>query len=236
MLQALRKSIILAGQDAWQSMLLLTTGLPLRCNFTGMNRKIFLFLFCLVTGCSDAFCQAMKEPQPSTSPSVYQLAQIKRKYGMFIHFGINTFYDEEWTDGSKPASSFRPTAVDADQWISTAKEAGMKYVILVSKHVDGFCLWNSKYTDYDVASSGNKTNVIEAVARACKKYGVRLGIYYSLWDRHQNANLSDSSLDKAYNAYIVNQIKEIIDITNRYTGIVELWLDAGWEKKENVGQ
>ena len=99
---------------------------------------------------------------------------------MFIHFGINTFYDEEWTDGSKPPSSYMPLSVDADQWIQVAKQAGMKYVILVSKHVDGFCLWNSDYTDYDVASSSNKTNVIEKVAQACKKYSIGMGIYYSL--------------------------------------------------------
>ncbi len=69
---------------------------------------------------------------------------------------------------AKPASSYKPTTVDADQWIHVAKEAGMKYVILVTKHVDGFCLWDSKYTDYDVACSSNKTNVVEEVARACK--------------------------------------------------------------------
>ena len=125
---------------------------------------------------------------------------------MFIHFGINTFFDEEWTDGSKPPLSYKPLTVDADQWISTARQAGMKYVILVSKHVDGFCLWDSKYTDYDVASSGNKTNVVEKVAQACKKYGVGMGIYYSLWDRHQNGNVNDSSLDSDYNEYIVGQI------------------------------
>ncbi len=175
----------------------------------------------------------LKEPISSKKPSIYQLAQIHRKYGMFIHFGINTFYDQEWTDGSKPPSSYKPLSVDADQWISTAKQAGMKYVILVTKHVDGFCLWDSKYTDYDVASSGNKTNVVEAVARACKKYGIRLGLYYSLWDRHQNADLKDSSLDNAYNKYILGQIRELIGITNKYTGVVELWLDAGWEKKRN---
>ena len=65
---------------------------------------------------------------------------------MFIHFGINTFYDEEWTDGSKPAASYKPLSVNADQWIHVAKQAGMKYVILVTKHVDGFCFWDSKYT------------------------------------------------------------------------------------------
>jgi alpha-L-fucosidase len=172
-------------------------------------------------------------PKPSDKPSQDQLAQIKRKYGMFIHFGINTFYDEEWTDGSKPPSSYRPLNVNADQWIRTAKEAGMKYVILVSKHVDGFCLWDSKYTDYDVGSSANKTNVIEKVAEACKKYGVGMGIYYSLWDRHQNASVNDPSLDHDYNVYIVNQIKELIAIVSKHTKIVELWLDAGWEKQRS---
>ncbi|HEX4849210.1 MAG TPA: alpha-L-fucosidase [Puia sp.] len=182
------------------------------------------------------FCNAQDishEPLPSTKPSKYQQAQIARKYGMFIHFGINTFHDEEWTDGSKPPQSFRPAAVDADQWISTAKEAGMKYVILVTKHVDGFCMWNSLYTDYDVAHSGNPTNVVEAVAKACKKYGISLGLYYSLWDRHQNSQTLDTSLDKDYNKYVVNQIRELLTITNQYTPVVELWLDAGWEKQRS---
>lgn len=197
-----------------------------------MAMKIrFLPLFFLLS-CTGLFAQdPLREPIPATGPSTYQLAQIHRKYGMFIHFGINTFWDQEWTDGSKPPSSYRPAQVDADQWVATAKQAGMKYVILVTKHVDGFCLWDSKYTDYDVAASGNKTNVVEAVARACKKYGIRLGLYYSLWDRHQNSDLKDTSLDKAYNEYIVHQIGELLDITGKYTKIVELWLDAGWEKK-----
>jgi alpha-L-fucosidase len=194
-------------------------------------KKGISILFFVLAGFGYSFSQSYVEPSPSTKPGTYQLAQIKRKYGMFIHFGINTFYDEEWTDGSKPPSSYKPDTVDADQWISTAKQAGMKYVILVSKHVDGFCLWDSKYTSYDVGSSGNKTNVIEAVARACRKYKIGMGIYYSLWDRHQNADTRDTALDKAYNEYMVNQIKELIDITNGYTNIVELWLDAGWEKK-----
>src|SRR6476661_907491 len=138
------------------------------------TRNYFLLFIFLIS--NHLFSQNMiKEPQPSNKPSSYQLEQIKRKYGMFIHFGINTFYDEEWTDGSKPTSSYKPTAINADQWIRVAKQAGMKYVILVTKHVDGFCLWNSKYTDYDVASSSNKTDVVDAVAKACRKYGVQLG-------------------------------------------------------------
>ncbi len=196
-----------------------------------MKRKTHVLLFLIILSFSDSHAQTQKAPLPSNKPSAYQLEQIKRKYGMFIHFGVNTFHDMEWTDGSKPASSYSPTTVDADQWISTAKEAGMKYVILVTKHVEGFCLWDSKYTNYDVANSGNTTDVVEAVAKACKKYGIRLGLYYSLWDRHQNADVRNRSLDRDYNVYILNQIKELINITNRHTKIVELWLDAGWEKE-----
>jgi alpha-L-fucosidase len=196
-----------------------------------MHKKIYLlpfFIFCIRL----AFSQVpLKEPTPSTKPGSYQLAQIKRKYGMFIHFGINTFYDQEWTDGSKPPGSYKPLAVDADQWIKTAKLAGMKYVILVTKHVDGFCLWDSKYTTYDVGSSGNKTNVVEEVAKACKKNGISMGVYYSLWDRHQNGNVRDTSLDSAYNSYMLSQIEELIHIIDKYTKPVELWLDAGWEKE-----
>ncbi len=170
-------------------------------------------------------------PVPSERPSAAQQKQIARKYGMFIHFGINTFQDQEWTDGSCPASSYRPTTIDTDQWIKTAKKAGMKYVILTAKHHEGFCLWDSKYTEYDVASSGNTTNVIESIAKSCKKYGIGLGLYYSLWDRKVNADVKDASKDAAYNEYLIHQLNELIDIVEPYTNIVEFWFDGGWEKE-----
>lgn len=169
-------------------------------------------------------------PEPSTMPNKAQQAQIARKYGMFIHFGVNTFHDEEWTDGSKPALSYRPERIDAEQWVRTAKEAGMKYVILITKHHDGFCLWDSKFTDYDVAASGNTTNVVEAVAKACKKHGVGLGLYYSLWDRKVNGDVADATKDEAYNAYMLNQLEELTRLVGRYTDIVEFWFDGGWVK------
>lgn len=170
-------------------------------------------------------------PISSTKPNKFQVDQINRKYGMFIHFGINTFHDQEWTDGTKPASSYNPSTIDAKQWVATAKAAGMKHIILVSKHHDGFCLWDSKYTDYDVASSPNKTNVVEEVANECKKQGIKLGLYYSLWDRKQNADVKDVKADKAYNEYLLKQLEELLSITGKYGHIVELWLDGGWEKE-----
>lgn len=170
-------------------------------------------------------------PTPSAAPNAAQKKQIARQYGMFIHFGINTFQDEEWTDGSKPVLSYCPTAIDADQWVKAAKDAGMEYVIFIAKHHEGFCLWDSKYTEYDVGSSGNKTNVVEAVAKACKKYRIGLGLYYSLWDRKVNADTKDPSKDAAYNEYMIGQLNEVIDLAQKHTPIVEFWFDGGWEKE-----
>lgn len=191
-----------------------------------------LFAILLTSSCCTPSSQdtSLILPVPSTTPSAAQQQQIARKYGMFIHFGINTFHDEEWTDGSKPASSYAPSAIDAEQWIQTAKDAGMKYVILITKHHDGFCLWDSQYTDYDVASSGNPTNVVEEVAKACKKHGIGLGLYYSLWDRKVNGDVADRKQDAAYNTYMINQLEELITIAEKHTPIVEFWFDGGWLK------
>ena len=192
-----------------------------------------LFAILLTSSCCTPSSQdtSLILPVPSTTPSTAQQQQIARKYGMFIHFGINTFHDEEWTDGSKPASSYAPSAIDAEQWIQTAKDAGMKYVILITKHHDGFCLWDSQYTDYDVASSGNPTNVVEEVAKACKKHGIGLELYYSLWDRKVNGDVADRKQDAAYNTYMINQLEELITIAEKHTPIVEFWFDGGWVKQ-----
>lgn len=169
-------------------------------------------------------------PIPSEKPNKAQQQQINRKYGMFMHFGINTFHNMEWTDGSKPASTYTPTTIDADQWVRSAKKAGMKYVIMITKHHDGFCLWDSKYTEYDVASSPSPTNVVEAVAKACKKYNIGLGLYYSLWDRKVNADVKNTASDKAYNEYMLQQLNELLAITKKITPVVEFWFDGGWLK------
>ncbi|PZX51373.1 alpha-L-fucosidase [Algoriphagus chordae] len=200
-----------------------------------MRNKTTLFTL-LILGILFYSCTGSNKeilPIPSTSPSEAQLKQIERKYGMFIHFGINTFHDQEWTDGSKPASSYAPTAIDADQWVKTAKDSGMKYVILITKHHDGFCLWDSKYTEYDIANSGNTTDVVEAVAKACEKYDIGLGLYYSLWDRNRNAEVENVELDSSYNSYMIQQLNELMDITQKHTNIVEFWFDGGWLKENN---
>ncbi|MFV8346983.1 alpha-L-fucosidase [Flavobacterium sp. ZB4P13] len=160
------------------------------------------------------------------SPSPLQKQIINRGYGMFIHFGVNTFNQVEWSDGNLPASTYNPTDLDPDQWVATAKEAGFRHIVLVTKHHDGFCLWDSKYTDYDVAASPVKTDVIKAVATACKKYGVKLGLYYSLWDRHES-----SYKDKDPQKYISFMKGQLTELLSNNGPICEIWFDGAWDRK-----
>lgn len=182
---------------------------------------------------SETPVKALIEPAPSTTPSRAQQAQMDRKYGMFCHFGLNTFANEEWTDGTKPATMFAPTAIDADQWVKTAKAAGMKYFLLTTKHHDGFCLWDSKATTYDVATSAvPKADVVRLVADACKRHGIAFAVYYSLWDRNwdngvMRATKNDLTDEKsaAYFDYMKQQLTELL---TGYGPVAELWLDGGW--------
>ncbi|MFV0483910.1 MAG: alpha-L-fucosidase [Bacteroidales bacterium] len=164
--------------------------------------------------------------EPATHPNKTQELLIKRGYGMFIHFGVNTFTDHEWSDGTIPVSTYNPTKLDCDQWVRVARDAGFRYVLLVTKHHDGFCLWDSKYTEYDVASSPVKTDVVAEVSKACEKYGLEFGIYYSLWDR--NHTLYDDEDPNKYVDYMINQLTELL---SNYGDICELWFDGGWDRK-----
>ncbi len=162
-------------------------------------------------------------------PSKLQLSQSARGYGMFIHFGVNTFNELEWSKGDLLASSFNPTNLDCDQWIKTAKEAGFRYVILITKHHDGFCLWDSQLTDYDVAAAPVKTDIVAEVSKACKKYGLELGLYYSLWDRHEPKHN-----DKNPQVYVDFMKSQLTELLTKYGTICELWFDGAWAKKDTA--
>jgi len=193
----------------------------------------------LITNYASAQNQDSALINPSAKPTPLHKAMIARKYGMFIHFGINTFHDQEWTDGTKSALSYKPTAIDTDNWAKTAQEAGMKYVILVCKHHEGFALWDSKHTEYDVGTSPSKTDVVAAMAKSCKKHGIELGLYYSLWDRNWGEGVMRLRRPKrmspedsmAYREYMRGQLTELLE---NYGPICELWLDGGWVQPRDV--
>lgn len=159
-------------------------------------------------------------------PDAYQQKWMDLKFGMFIHFGINTFYDKEWSDGTLDPAAFNPVDIDTDEWCRVAKEAGMKYVVITTKHHDGFALWPSKYSDYTVANTPFKKDILSMLATSARKYGLKLGFYYSIWDEHDPRFENDWW---AYMTFMRNQIEELL---TGYGDIMELWLDGFWKKQK----
>lgn len=155
-------------------------------------------------------------------PSERQLTYEKMEFFCFIHFTVNTFTGSEWGDGKEDVSIFNPTELDARQWVKTAKDAGMKGLILTCKHHDGFCLWPSKYTEHSVKNSPYKNgngDIVREVSEACKEFGLKFGIYLSPWDR----NNSSYGKGKEYDDYYVNQLTELL---TEYGELYTIWLDG----------
>jgi len=155
-------------------------------------------------------------------PSPQQVAWQDLEIGAIIHFGPNTFVDREWGDGTADPSVFNPTNVDPEQWMRAAKSAGIKYVVFVAKHHDGFCLWPSAHTAYGVKSSPWKAgqgDLVGDVARAARKYGLKFGVYLSPWDRH-DPSYKDSAAYDTYYLFLLNELAA------NYGELVEFWLDG----------
>lgn len=167
-----------------------------------------------------AFPGKRRRPRPVPTPQ--QLAWQRDELAMFIHFGVNTFSNREWGDGTEAASSFAPTSLDATQWARTARAAGFRAMILTAKHHDGFCLWPTATTQHSVANSpfrGGTGDVVGEFAAACRGEGLRVGLYLSPWD--QNAlSYGDSP---RYNDLYVAQLTELL---TRYGQIHEVWFDG----------
>lgn len=158
-------------------------------------------------------------------------------FGMFIHFGMSTFVGEEIPDGSHPSSLYAPDQLDVDQWVSLARDAGMKYAVLTAKHSAGHCLWPSAYTNLHVGTSGNTTDVVEEFVKACERRGVLPGLYYCSWDNHHrfgSRTPSDYPLaecvsfmpepftTREYQEFQTAQLEELL---TRYGKIAEVWID-----------
>ena len=151
-------------------------------------------------------------------PSKRQLMWFDTGFYAFIHFGVNTFTDREWGNGTEPESIFNPEKLDCRQWAQTLKDAGMKGMILTAKHHDGFCLWPSKYTEHSVKNSPVKRDVVGEAAQACREAGLRFGVYLSPWDRN-----SVYYGTPEYNDYYCNQLEELL---TGYGELFCIWFDG----------
>ncbi len=181
------------------------------------------------------------------------------RFGLFIHWGLYSIPAGEWKGQTNHAewirttaqiplaeydrfvAQFNPVKFDANEWVRMAKGAGMKYIVITSKHHDGFCLFDSKFTDFDVSSTPFKRDILRELADACRKQGIRLCFYHSIMDWHHPDYLprrdwekdrptQDARFDR-YVAYMKNQLKELL--TN-YGDIGVLWFDGEWESTWNT--
>jgi alpha-L-fucosidase len=152
-------------------------------------------------------------------PTRNQLEWQQMELTAFLHYGINTYTNREWGDGKESPELFNPTAFDADQIVKSIKAGGFKLIILTCKHHDGFCLWPSQYTEHSVKNSPYKGDIVKEISDACKKNGIKFGVYLSPWDR--NAPCYGDS--PKYNEYFINQLTELL--TN-YGEVSEVWFDG----------
>lgn len=155
-------------------------------------------------------------------PTPQQAAWQDLEIGVLIHFGPNSFMDREWGDGAADPQVFNPPQLDASQWVAAAKAAGARYLVLVAKHHDGFCLWPTAQTAYSVKASpwrNGHGDLVREVADAARRQGLRFGVYLSPWDRHEPRYASNAQYDDYYR-------KELTELVTRYGEIAEFWLDG----------
>ena len=169
-----------------------------------------------------AFMLASGQSFTDLKPSPQQLEWQDLEMGAIIHFGPNTFMDREWGDGTADPKVFNPTELDPEQWMRALRSAGIRYVIFVAKHHDGFCLWPTAQTDYSVKSSpweNGHGDVVKRVEQAAQKFGLKFGVYLSPWDRHEPRYSNSSEYDKYYAA-------QLDELAQGYGKLEEFGLDG----------
>ena len=180
------------------------------------------------------------------------------RFGMFIHWGLYSIPAGEWngrTDHAewirttariplaeydRFAGRFNPLKFDAEAWARTARAAGMKYIVITSKHHDGFCLFDSKYTDFDIASTPFRRDVLKELADACRRQGIRICWYHSIMDWHEPDYLPRRDWEKDRRAqgadftrYVAHMKDQLRELLTNYGDIGVLWFDGEWESTWN---
>jgi alpha-L-fucosidase len=153
-------------------------------------------------------------------PTVQQAVWQRLETTLFVHFGVNTFTDQEWGDGKESPLLFDPKKLDATQWARAAKSGGFKLMMLTAKHHDGFCLFPSRFTEHSVKNSAMpKRDVVREFVTACRAEDLLVGLYLSPWDRNA-ASYGDSP---RYNEHFKTQLLELL---TQYGPIAQIWFDG----------
>jgi len=190
-------------------------------NITIKTKLLLVFCCALILSVSNVNAQGIsKTPQPL---SVLQQKFVDLRFGMFIHFNIPTYENADWPDPETPASEFNPKKLDCVQWAKAAKSANMSYGCLTTKHHSGFCIWDTKSTDYNVMNSPLKRDVVKEYVKAFRDQGLKVMLYYSILDTHHK--LRPNMIQPRHIEMIKKQITELL--TNY--GPIEALIIDGWD-------
>lgn len=163
---------------------------------------------------------------------------MDKRFGMFIHFGPVSLRGTEigWSRGKEVPTveydnlykEFNPLLFNADEWVKIAKDAGMKYLVITAKHHDGFCLWPTAFSDYNIMNSPFKRDIVEELSVACKKQGLAFCIYFTVADWHDPNYTQDQpgNMDR----FVLTMKNELKEVITRYKPYM-LWFDGNWEKQ-----
>jgi len=192
--------------------------------------------------------------QPAKQNVKARSAFQDRKFGMFIHWGASSVLgDGEWVmenkginknDYKKLLKVFNPVDFDADKWVSTAKNAGMKYIVFITRHHDGFSNWDTKFSDWKITNTHYKQDPLKLLAAACKKQGIRLGLYYSTldWSRDDYPYETGRTGKKAgrtqksnYDSYLQFMKNQLTELLTNYGEISCIWFDGHWDQTNPEG-
>ena len=219
-----------------------------------ITAEVFILFFVfLAVGCSGGSSQFRTEKDRRME------WWREARFGLFIHWGLYAIPAGKWGDRDDHAEwilttaqipveeyeefveQFNPVEFDADEWARMAKDAGMKYIVITSKHHDGFCLFDSEFTDYDVMSTPFRRDIMKELSDACRRHGLKMCWYHSIMDWHhpdylprrgwETRPVEDADFDR-YVEHLHNQVTELL--TN-YGPIGIMWFDGEWEGTWNHG-
>ena len=183
----------------------------------------------LLCGAVSAQSSAKPGPKPAR-PTPQQAAWQDFEVGMFIHFAPNTWQDQEYDDLSTPLERINPEKLNTDEWVQAARGLGAGYIVFVAKHVGGFCMWQTRTTDYSIGHTpwrGGRGDVLGDLAGSCRKANMPLGVYISPADRRHNAEVGGKcATPEAQAAYDKLYREQLTEVLSRYGSMVEVWFDG----------
>lgn len=176
------------------------------------------------------------------------------KFGLFVHWGLSSVLaDGEWVmniknikveDYTRLLRVFNPVDFDAARWVATAKNAGMKYIVFITRHHDGFSNWDTKYSDWKITNTPYGKDVLKLLAEECRKQGIKLGLYYSLldwyrtdypWETGRTGKGTGRTGKGDYNSYLQFMKNQLTELVTNYGEIMSIWFDGHWDQTNEEG-